>query len=94
MIAGLKPYEFANKDRAIVGGRCWRLARREQPPSSTQSGAAKDASSSTGYGTRPIKRPIFASSTCKEKGLASLQGLDFISIFWLPDLGSNQGPTD
>ena len=30
----------------------------------------------------------------KEKGLASLQGLDSSSVSWLPDLGSNQGPTD
>ena len=49
---------------------------------------------STGYWNASNILPISRSLDRIEKGLASLQGLDLTGFFWLPDLGSNQGPTD
>jgi hypothetical protein len=48
----------------------------------------------TGYEKRLINLLIFGRASSKKKGLASLQGRDSARQIWLPELGSNQRPTD
>ena len=63
----------------ISNGRAWRRAL---------------PSLSAGYVPRLKKRLKSSTNRAKEKSLALLQGLNSARYFWLPDLGSNQGPTD